>query len=83
MRKAIGGLSGLAGLLVSQVSLAGSPLSPNSTFDLNWTSGATAVPTLGLYGTIALALLVMVVLFVSCATSLRLCVPWRPWPAWV
>lgn len=62
MRKFYFGLVGLAGLTVSHASLAGGPLIGNSTITLNWTSGATAVPTLGIYGSLALALLVMVVL---------------------
>jgi hypothetical protein len=62
MGKISAGLVGLLGMLVSQASLAGGALVGSSTLTLNWTSGATAVPTLGVYGTIALALLVMVVL---------------------
>lgn len=50
---------GVGALLVSPATLAGIPAG-SSTLTINWTSGATAVPTLGLYGTIALALLVMV-----------------------
>ena len=62
MGKVIRGLAGLAGLLAARTSWAGGAPGGNSTFDLSWTSGATAVPTLGVYGTIALALLVMVVI---------------------
>jgi len=62
MGKISAGLVGLLGMLASQASLAGGPLVGSSTLTLNWTSGVTAVPTLGVYGTIALALLVMVVM---------------------
>lgn len=55
-------LFGLAGLLVSQLVFAGPPPPGGfSSFNMSWTA-VSAVPTLGLYGTIALALLVMVVL---------------------